>query len=46
MVSFPLDLSKRKSVEEFVKNVKGQFDHIDILINNAGLLMAGDIQRN
>ena len=37
--SYPLDLSKRKSVEEFANFVKGRFDVVDILVNNAGLML-------
>ena len=37
--AFKLDLSKRASIEDFAKNVQGQFSHIDILINNAGMVM-------
>lgn len=45
VISFPLDLSKRNSIEEFAKNVKAKFNYIDILINNAGLMVNG-LQRN
>lgn len=45
VISLPLDLSKRNSIEEFVKNVKAKFNYIDILINNAGLSV-NDLQRN
>lgn len=36
----------RKSVEEFAKNVMAKFDHVDILINNAGLILMGGRQVN
>lgn len=36
--SIPLDLSKRKSVESFAEGIKKAFTHVDILINNAGLI--------
>ncbi len=39
ITSFKLDLSKRASIETFAKEVQGQFGHIDILINNAGMIM-------
>jgi NAD(P)-dependent dehydrogenase (short-subunit alcohol dehydrogenase family) len=39
VTSFKLDLSKRASIEAFAKEVQGQFGHIDILINNAGMIM-------
>lgn len=42
--AYPLDLTKRKSIEEFANNVKSQFPIIDILVNNAGLFMRGDKQ--
>lgn len=45
IISFPLDLSKRNSIEEFVKNVKAKFNYIDILVNNAGLSI-NELQRN
>lgn len=37
--SFSLDLSKRQSVDDFADFVKKNYDVIDILINNAGLVM-------
>lgn len=39
--AYSLDLTKRKSIEEFANNVKSQFPHIDILVNNAGLVIDG-----
>ena len=39
--AYPLDLAVRKSVDNFVKFVKIQFDHIDILVSNAGLIING-----
>ena len=36
-----LDLSNLQSVHEFVNEVKAKFDHIDILMNNAGTLETG-----
>jgi retinol dehydrogenase 12 len=35
---FPLDLAQRQSVEAFAEHVRGQFEHLDILINNSGLM--------
>jgi NAD(P)-dependent dehydrogenase (short-subunit alcohol dehydrogenase family) len=35
---FQLDLTKKDSIEKFAQLVKQQFTHIDILINNAGLI--------
>lgn len=37
--SYCADFSDRKSVYEFVKNVKSDFEKVDILINNAGTIM-------
>lgn len=37
--AFKLDLSKRASIEAFAKEVQGQLSHIDVLINNAGMIM-------
>ena len=37
--AFKLDLSLRASVEKFANNVKKNLSHIDILINNSGLLV-------
>ena len=33
---FQLDISKRKSLKEFIGNITKKFDSVDILINNAG----------
>jgi len=35
---FSLDLAKRESVERFASSVKEDFRHLDILINNSGLI--------
>jgi 2-deoxy-D-gluconate 3-dehydrogenase len=37
--SYCSDFSERKSVYQFIKNVKNDFERIDILINNAGTIM-------
>lgn len=37
--SYCSDFSDRKSVYQFIKNVKNDFERIDILINNAGTIM-------
>ncbi len=34
-----LDLSSLVSINQFVENFKKQFDHLDLLINNAGVMM-------
>jgi NAD(P)-dependent dehydrogenase (short-subunit alcohol dehydrogenase family) len=34
-----LDLASLKSVKEFSEKFKGQFDHLDLLINNAGVMI-------
>lgn len=36
--AFKLDLSKRVSIETFSDQIKQNFVHIDILINNAGMV--------
>ncbi len=33
-----LDLNSKKEIDEFIKTFKSQYDHLDILINNAGVL--------
>ncbi len=33
-----LDLNSKKNIDTFVKSFKKQYDHLDILINNAGIL--------
>lgn len=35
---FPLDLTKKESIEKFAEFVKQEFKQLDILINNAGLI--------
>jgi NAD(P)-dependent dehydrogenase (short-subunit alcohol dehydrogenase family) len=35
---FELDLSSLESVRRFADAVKEKFDHIDVLINNAGIM--------
>ncbi|QZT37443.1 SDR family NAD(P)-dependent oxidoreductase [Halosquirtibacter xylanolyticus] len=35
----PLDLSSRRSIEEFVPKVEKKYDTIDFLVNNAGIMM-------
>lgn len=35
----PLDLANKKSIEEFANTVKSKYNKIDILINNAGVMM-------
>lgn len=34
---FPLDLSDKKSIEQFSRNVKSVTEKVDVLINNAGI---------
>ena len=36
-----LDLSNLQSVRDFADKIKSKFDHIDILMNNAGTLETG-----
>ncbi len=38
------DITVEKEVREIIRKITGKFDKIDILINNAGLAMAGNIQ--
>jgi NAD(P)-dependent dehydrogenase (short-subunit alcohol dehydrogenase family) len=35
---YSLDLAKRPSVEKFAEHVKTEFKHVDILINNSGMI--------
>ena len=37
--SYCADFSNRESIYEFVKNVKTDFEKVDILINNAGTIL-------
>lgn len=41
--SYCADFSDRDSLYEFIKNVKNDFERIDILINNAGTIMRNPI---
>ena len=34
----PLDLASQESIDSFVTEVKAHFKHLDMLINNAGLM--------
>ncbi len=34
----PLDVTRRKSVEDFVKHAKQTFGRIDVMVNNAGIM--------
>ncbi len=36
---YKLDLSSMESIKNFAGNFKNKFDHLDILINNAGVMM-------
>lgn len=44
--SYCADFSDRDSLYEFVKNVKSDFNQIDILINNAGTIMRSPISEH
>jgi NADP-dependent 3-hydroxy acid dehydrogenase YdfG len=35
---YPLDLAQKSSVEKFAECVKKEFKHVDILLNNSGLI--------
>ena len=37
-----MDLGSRKSIDEFVKEIKSRYQKIDYLINNAGVMMVPD----
>ncbi len=39
----PLDVTSRRSIEEFVERFDAEFDHLDLLINNAGVMRRGPI---
>lgn len=39
-----LDLASLNSVREFAENMSNEFDRIDLLVNNAGLVILGDRQ--
>ncbi|MFI4847023.1 MAG: 3-oxoacyl-ACP reductase FabG [Candidatus Makana argininalis] len=38
-VGMQLDVSKKKSIKHFLKNINFKFTHIDILINNIGIVI-------
>jgi NADP-dependent 3-hydroxy acid dehydrogenase YdfG len=38
--SYELDLAKKRSIEAFAEHVNAKFAHLDILINNAGLILS------
>ncbi len=38
VTTFPLDLASFESIKEFANNVKENFDHVDVLVNNAGIM--------
>lgn len=35
-LAVPVDLTNHPAIAEMVKTIKGSFDHVDILCNNAG----------
>jgi len=37
-----LDLSSFESIQEFSEDIRSRYDHIDILINNAGISKSWD----
>ena len=39
VIFFPLDLADKKSIEFFVERIKEVCDSVNVLINNAGVLM-------
>ena len=39
----PTDVSKKAEVLDFAEEVKNQFDHIDVVVNNAGVFIPGKI---
>ena len=44
--SYSADLSDRNSVYEFIKKVKAEHSHVDILINNAGTILRNPAARH
>lgn len=38
ITTFSLDLASFESIKEFANNVKENFDHIDVIVNNAGIM--------
>jgi NAD(P)-dependent dehydrogenase (short-subunit alcohol dehydrogenase family) len=38
ITTLPLDLSSFESIRRFVELFRGKFDHVDVLINNAGIM--------
>jgi NAD(P)-dependent dehydrogenase (short-subunit alcohol dehydrogenase family) len=41
VIAVPCDISERAQVEAFVKAAENHFGHIDVLINNAGIIAVG-----
>lgn len=41
LLTFPADVSKKSEIVEFAAFVRTQWDHIDVLVNNAGLFIPG-----
>lgn len=42
ILQFSLDLGSRKSIDEFVQEIKSRYQKVDYLINNAGVMMVPD----
>ena len=37
-----LDVSDSKSIDEFIPIIKQKYQHVDVLVNNAGIAAKGD----
>ena len=41
VVSIPTDMSKKSAVLAFAEEINGKWEHIDVLVNNAGVFLPG-----
>jgi 3-oxoacyl-[acyl-carrier protein] reductase len=41
----PLDITRQADVDALIRFVRTQFGRADVLVNNAGILLEGDIER-
>lgn len=43
LLTFPVDMSKKSEVVDFATFVREKFEHLDVLVNNAGLYLPGKV---